>query len=464
MPEENAPVSGQPDNATVNNDITETALTAARNMQENVSFTPAPIPKDVLLLALLKKIPLLTGLLGDADSTTSAIGELVKVTDKTAPGMDAAARGLHFAGLALDIVNFIRIPCIYLASYILGVKPPITLSNNAKWLYAGVLLVATIVSLTVSVAAPFIAIGTAALALSVAAFTLGKVIYQRRQHQKAIKDLTAEIETEEKALRDLQNQALILESSLKKALAEHDDKLASQLAKDITLLDSTFEEQKQKLQALHDKRFVHQESLKKKDTANVVDKAVGVGLAAVVVIGLVVSLFFPPIGYGILVGAGVTGLTYVIGRMMMPLFVKLGNWIYGKISNKATSSDDSKDQDKPDLGNKLTVDKTSEPVLDNSPDLTVPVNSVEPDKSVGISISSTAVTTLMLSGKGAANVAQLPVSETLNEALHDKEPAETITKSHTRDSLFLVEKDQEDEGETEREGETEQEGGKHKIR
>ena len=464
MPEENASLSGQPENAsgaTASNDVTESALKAAQKMQDVLSFTPAPIPKDVLLMATLKKIPLLTGLLGDADATTSAIGELVQATGKAASGLEKAVKGLHFAGLALDIVNFVRIPCIYLAAYILGIKPPITLTNNAKWLYSAVLLAAAIVSLAFPAAAPFIAIGTAVIALGVAAFTLGKLLYQRHQHKKEIKDLTAEIAAEEQNFLDIQARAQALESNLKKAVAEHDDKLASQLTSDIALLANKFEEQKQTLQALYDKRFVHQESLKKKDIGAIADKAMAVILAAVAVIGLVVSLFFPPIGLGLLAGAGAAGLVYMVGRLMTPLFVKLGNWIYGKVSNMIASSGDSKDKDTPDLGNKLTLDKASEPVLENSPDPITPVNSVEPGDAVDVAISSTAVATLMLAGNGA-HIAQLHASEALNDELHDKKPVSkpVLAKSHSRDSLSLVAEEHEEEGE----GETEREGGKHKIR
>lgn len=377
----------------------EAALKATHKMQEDVIITPASLPKDALLMSVLKSIPLLTGLLGSIDTTTSTIGGLVQATGKAASGFSKASDGLHYAGLALNIVNFIRIPCIYLAAGILGQKPPIKLSNNAKWLYSAVLLAIAIVALTVPVTAPFMAITAAAISLGVGVLTLGRLLYQRQQHKQAIRELTAAIADEEKILLEIKSRALFLETDLRDAIAEQDDVRTSLLLAEISVLDSRYEQQQQALQTQHDARFIHLEKLKKKNMDQVMDKSVAVVLGAVGVIGVVVSIFFPPIGLAVLTGACIAGLLYTIGRITAPLFLRLGNWIIGQFNHKSVIADGLQDNDAPELGNNALLTATRAPRPDDG---VSPIADAEPGKLVEKPVSSTAITALMLSGKQQA--------------------------------------------------------------
>lgn len=87
-----------------------------------------------------------------------------------ATAAQAAGNGFQWAGLGLALIDFFRIPLIYLAALLIGQKPPITLNKNARWLYSTVLLVLTIISLTVPAAAPPIALVTAILGFGCSVF------------------------------------------------------------------------------------------------------------------------------------------------------------------------------------------------------------------------------------------------------------------------------------------------------
>lgn len=381
----------------------ESAITKAQKMQAELHIKPTPVPKNELLLSLLKNIPLVTGLLGDANSTTSTIGELVKVTGNAANGLANASSGMHYAGIALDIVNFIRIPVIYLAAAFLGQKPPIKLSNNAKWLYSAVLLVIAAVAIAVPVTAPFMAVTAAVISLGVGVFTLGRLLYQRHQHKKAVEELTLAIKADERDMLDIKELALTLETNLQKAVAEQDGELANQLTSDIQTLDSRYETLKEKLQQEHDARYVHQQKLKKKDLNAVMDKSVAIFLGASAVIGVVVSIFFPPIGLALLISVGIVGLGYAVGRLMTPLFSKLGNWIIGKFTHNPAITEDADKKDVVDLAPEVALAKTDAPDFEPGIPVTGVSASREPINLVSDvePVSSTAITALMLSGKQA---------------------------------------------------------------
>lgn len=129
--------------------------------------------------------------------------------------------GTGFAGasIALHGLDFLRIPAIYLASFILGRKVPFTLKNNAKWLYAASLLALSIAALAVPAVAPFIGIAAASLAVAVGAFTLARHFYRKREIKKELADIKAEIKKAENELEDLKNSQVekALDDAIEKA-------------------------------------------------------------------------------------------------------------------------------------------------------------------------------------------------------------------------------------------------------
>lgn len=324
------------------------SLQSLNEIQAELNYTPKPVAKDKLLLAILNRIPFLTGLLNSFDKAGTAASKLVEVTGHISTGVQNASTGFQYLGLAIDSLNFIRIPLIYLAAFIIGEKPPINLTNNAKWLYSAVVLALAIVAVTVPVTAPFIAIGAAALAFGVSAFTLGKFIYEHHQLKKAEKQLTAEISKAEEALAEYKQQAETLEQKLK---TDPDPEEYKALLEQVEDLKKNYDVKAKQLMKLQDKKLENDSKLKEMGWIKGLDKGVTLVLGAVAVIGAVLTLYFPPVGLGILAGAAVLGGLYAVGRMTAPLFSKLGGWIMSKFKGEQiTPPQTDKDND---LGAKL---------------------------------------------------------------------------------------------------------------
>jgi hypothetical protein len=309
----------------------------SEEMKKMLSFKPTPAPKEATILTLLHKIPFLAGLLDSADDVGLSASGLAEIQGHAA---EAVGKGFQVAGVALAAINFIRIPAIYLAATIIGEKPPITLTNNAEWIYSSVLLGLTISALTIPGAAPIIVLTAASLGLGVSVLTMARTLYNRYQFSKELKQVEQDIASETKELNELHSKTLELEKAL--LTAEQTGSTAEQLSPLRNELDATtqqfkslFQEKNQTLQTLYDKKFDLEQKVKKNNTTAVMDKGIGIVISTIAVAGFALSLFFPPLGIALITGAAISGLAYLIGRTTFPT---IKNWVSNLFAPKNTKT------------------------------------------------------------------------------------------------------------------------------
>lgn len=324
-------------------------------MQEPIHYDLDALNQETLLRIALKRVPWLSKFMSDLDDTGDAIikaGE--RISDlQSHPSISAA---FHFGGTVMAAIDFIRIPLVYLSAYLLDQEVPVNLDNNARWFYSGALLALTITALAVPATAPVIAFVVAGSGLGVALFLLGRTLFERYQLSKERNQLQDSIKIEEGRMVLLQQEANKLERLLDDA---PDDEQIKVILQKIAVLQDHYTAQKSLILELKNKELHVEQKIKEVGMLRVLDKSVSVTLASVSVIGLVVSLFFPPVGLWILAGAAIVGGTYLLGRLATPLFKLLGNAIMRQFKSSESNETENQLSD----GNALNYEKTPATVV-----------------------------------------------------------------------------------------------------
>lgn len=145
-------------------------------------------------------------------------------------------------------------------------------------------------------------------------------------------------------LKALASRAKQLEEELGTLDASTDAKRISDIDRELISLANQSEEKETALQELHNKQAADQAKLKKMGTMAFVDKGVAIGLGSLVVIGAIVSLFFPVAGLSILAAAGVIGVSYAAGRFIGPIVApylkKFGSWVASKFGQEKDNAEE----------------------------------------------------------------------------------------------------------------------------
>ncbi len=406
----------------------------AKKMQKPVQITANPPEQEAFILNLLtKKIPLLAGFLQSLKSTGSSITSLlIKTQDSSSQALNSANAGFQYAALGLSAINFVRIPLIFLFAIIAGEKPPFTLSTGASWAYSALLLGLTITALLVPVAAPYIAVAIAGISLITSVISLGNMIYQRYKLKHALAKTNDDIQNNEAILDDIQQRARILETQLASLNKEDKNyqKSAAEICKKIDKLEQHYLRTKTELQILHDKKLLDEKTLSGIGVTAFLDKGVGIALASLTVIGAVLSLFFPPVGVGILLASAAMGTLYLIGRIVVPIVApvivtqvkKLGEWLANAFENKK--------------GNKLThdLDSTLTSQSQASPTEPTPPSSAPGNEAPSVS-SSTLIAMKGLFGKGAGEQLRLLGQDAAEMELLDNQLLKIAERGNPIDAL-----------------------------
>ncbi|KTC76891.1 hypothetical protein [Legionella brunensis] len=309
----------------------EKFLIRVRGLQRKVKFTGRPLPEKALVLLLLKKLPLLSNFLHSVDGAGNALSKLAMIRGYAGHTVETASKGFQWANLGLALIDFFRIPLIYLAAAMIGEKPPITLSKNARWLYSTVLLVLTIVSLAVPAAAPAIALATAVLGLAVSTFLLAKHLIERHRIKVELENLKTDIKTQEEELQAIQEQAKMLQEIIEKNQGEF---TLQELGEKLRNLESSFDIKKEEIQKLYDRQTHLNQKLAKMDLGSIVDKTAAIAISAVVLIGFAVALAFPFVGLGILAAGAALGGAYILARLSYPYIKSFAEWATKKIKKE----------------------------------------------------------------------------------------------------------------------------------
>lgn len=299
------------------------------------------IKKPTESTPLLKRIPFLSQFVKNAselgDKAVHVGGSFTKIPGLQTPG--GLSHGLHWGGAALAALDFLLIPMIYLSSYIYGEKVPFTLNNNARWMYSGVLLGLTLTSILVPAAAMPIGLLLGGVSIALSTFLLGKAIYERYHLGKERKALASEIAHAEGEMALIQEQAKIVQESLARATTKAEQHA---LCAQVDLLKKQYGEQKDKITGLKEREAVVNEKVKKLEFIHILDKGLGVGFASLAMVGLVLSLFFPTVGFPMLAAVGVASATYLAARIFGPMLRDAGNWLLDKLRNVFGKSDAEK--------------------------------------------------------------------------------------------------------------------------
>lgn len=325
-------------------DVKQVVLGSLQQMQEPVDYLeeqklhPAPV-------SLLKRIPFLSRFIKNAGELGNEVMQLgTSVTTFRDSVPEAALSGFQFGAVALAALDFLLIPIIYLSAFILNQKVPITLNNNARWMFSAILLALTLTAVFLPVTAPIIALVTAGLTLGLSSFLLGKSLYERYQLGKERKAIRQIIDNAEDEMQRIQDDAEYLEVALKEA-DNTDEAFLAELYNESQILHERYIAQKKLITELKTTEADINERIKKVDVLHVTDKAVAVAFAAIAVVGLVIALFIPPVGFGILAAVSVASMAYITARLATPLFRSLGSWFKNTFQKTSEVGDDPEHQE-----------------------------------------------------------------------------------------------------------------------
>ncbi len=407
----------------------ENQMHLLRQMQGELRYDVLRTRKKSLLEAAALKIPMLAKLLRKVDNTGEAVVKVGEDVDffHDSKATESISHGFHFGGVAMAAFDFVRIPLIYLTAFILKEEIPISLNKNARWAYSGIVLGLAITAVAVPVAAPVIAFVLAGLGLVVSSFLLGKILYERYQLNLKSKELKKDLQFELNEMELIQQDAARLENNLGEAREEEHIGVIYQ---EIAILKERFDTQKELVEVVKSKQLRLNEKIESLRTLTIVNRSVAIFLAGVTISGLVVGVFFPPVGLGIVTGAAIVGLAYVAVRISIPLIRAIHNWI--------------KSKSKPDAEPIAENPATQENSLDNE-----------------LMHESTADVFKALKKNGPSIKAAEPVNQT-NEQITDKLTKNTLQKQRNKklivtESIFNHD-EHEDDGRVDADGESEGEG------
>lgn len=290
-----------------------------------------PSKKRFIKDLLLTKIPLLNAFIRNSDKGIMASISLAHLDKHLPSGVSTTLPGFQFVNLGTAALDFFRIPAIYLAALITGEKPPISISKNARWVYSAALIGLTLTSILIPAAAPPIAFAMAGLTLAFSLASMANLIYQRVKVNRELRQVEQELEPLQEELANLKGQIKAWRDQLVNLQNNQD---YHDLEQEIQKNYRTYLDKVAQLQPLLDKKVLLEKKRAALGVSAFMTKGVAIALASAVVIGLVVALFFPPVGLGIIAGTAGLGAFYIGGRIAVDLLSspvkKLAAWFGGK--------------------------------------------------------------------------------------------------------------------------------------
>ncbi|WP_182351347.1 hypothetical protein [Legionella sp. PC1000] len=285
----------------------------------------------------LKKILFLSQIIkttGDSGKAMMQIGSSVRTFNNIKP-TESLTHGLNIGTIIFAALDFLLIPFIYLTAYLLDGKAPVNRSNNARWLFSAIVLALTITSICVPAIALAMAFTIASTSLVLSLFLLGQTLYECYQLSKERRAIRKLIAGGESQIEESQNEAAQLRTTLDDVRTEQQLLLHYE---QIISLQERFNEQKEYLIKLKSKELKLSKKIKNAEFMQVMDRGVGLSLCTMGMIGLIVSVYFPMAGLGILTAVSVISLAYFIIRLAVPLLQRFGGWIASKFRPRTDGS------------------------------------------------------------------------------------------------------------------------------
>ncbi|WP_115707586.1 hypothetical protein [Legionella sainthelensi] len=302
-----------------------------------------------IALSILKLIPFFNKFIASASGAGNAITRMIEIQGLVNNATQTAASAFQYIKLGTAVIDFFRIPAIYVGALIAKQEVPFTFSRNAKLLYSSVILGLAITAVAFPPAAPIIALVAGVAALGQSVVTLANLYYKRLETQDKLAQVEKDITEKTNEINSLISRLRQLEKAAKVGKDNNLDLLKSQITKEIT-------EQLNQLQGLYDTREYCKQKLEKLGTAAALDKTVGVGFAALALVGIVTSLIIPPVGIGILAATASLGVAYFVARVTVPLMKLLVDKIINAVAK--TPTPDNGQQNAQELKNDLSEKNT----------------------------------------------------------------------------------------------------------
>jgi hypothetical protein len=274
-----------------------------------------PIPRDKLTYLILLEIPLFYNLLQRINTGTSSLGTWIRNTHHVSAPVMTAARVTPFVGIIFQVLDFTQIPLLYLTSWALREKPPVTLRNNIRWLYATAIFALFLAALAIPGAAPVIAICSASLAVLGTMTALGHLFREYYKDKNKLEGIIEKIH--EGSAGRIQKYTLELEIACRSPIKNNT--LIDKLISKIELLHKECEKDAEDIKTLYQKASVLEKKLKIE--TDVVDNSMKIALASLALASSVVALFFPVAALGIMIVAASAGTVYALTRLVSPHFL-----------------------------------------------------------------------------------------------------------------------------------------------
>ncbi|KTD11647.1 coiled-coil protein [Legionella gratiana] len=305
-----------------------------RKTLESMEGTKAS--RQSIALSILSLIPFFNKFIASASGAGNAITRMIEIQGLVNNATQTAASAFQYIKLGTAIIDFFRIPAIYVGALIAKQEVPFTFSRNAKFLYSSVILGLTITAVAFPPSAPIIALVAGIAALGQSVTTLANLYYKRYEVQDKLEQIEKDITQKKKKITSLIDK---LEKLEKTAEMANDEELES-IKDKITNKKKEIAKHLDELQSLYDSQEHCKQKLEKLGTTSALDRTVGVGFAALALIGIVTSMIFPPVGIGILATTASLGVAYFVGRITVPLMKSLVEKIINAVSKKTNSNND----------------------------------------------------------------------------------------------------------------------------
>ena len=280
--------------------------------------------------ALHKTIPQYSVAISKATSVSSAIHTITKFYRDLSRSEQISLSISSYSGLVMAGVNFMLIPTAYIAGYIVGKPPKVTITRSAQFAYSAALFGLALAGFLIPGVAPILGVVGASLGVSAAVIAVGKLLRDRRIQKDELVSINASIGDKEEAILKSEDKARAYLQQLRDLPQEDKEAAFNALNQDVALLYEQVQHDSSELEALKLKQKVLLAKQHDLGPLKVLDRSVGVFLASVVIVGAVISLFLPPVGAFILGAAAVTGLGYFVGRVSYPIINKFFNWLKQK--------------------------------------------------------------------------------------------------------------------------------------
>lgn len=288
--------------------------------------------------SFIAHLPLLTSLgsnvagIGSTGSRLSAVRHPVARSHRS---LRVLGKSFHLASVGMAALDFLYIPLLYTYAKIKGEPVPFTVSNNAQWLFATVLLSLAAVALALPPVALPLGLAMASLGAAASLGAVGKLYWDRRRLKTAQKTNNKNLEEAETTCHNLAEDAKTLKALLLRQDEQTDSATIKEIEEQVRVLTQQYKEAQQCVVTAQDKKIKLELAEKKTRFAQAFDKGVGLTLSMLSLAGLVLTLFVPPVGFAVLLAAASSGAFYVLTRLVVPLAQKGYTWFKKKDEGKS---------------------------------------------------------------------------------------------------------------------------------